>query len=170
MPPKERHPPPKSFAGDGRFKPHGRPSGASLNGRAPTEAIKDLPAQLRALGVQARALVAAWVGLARAKMRVFAVLAGAGIIGFVIVVAAAVTGSVLLVRGMAGGLALLFGGRPWLGDLVAGLVVLGGLAAGTWLVSKVMKKAREKSPGDGRVERAKARERARMPAGDEHHG
>jgi hypothetical protein len=57
----------------------------------------------------------------------FAIVAGLG--GGTIVIAA----SLRLVYGLSDGFAVLFGGRPWLGDLSAAILLLGGLAGGAAL-------------------------------------
>jgi hypothetical protein len=64
---------------------------------------------------------------ARKKFTKIGVVAIAAIGAIVIVISA----SLRFVSGVANGLAVLFEGRAWLGDLAAGLLILGGLAAAT---------------------------------------
>ena len=69
----------------------------------------------------------------------FAVVAGLGV-GTIVIAA-----SLRLVYGLSDGLAVLFGGRPWLGDLSAAVLLLGGLAGACALyVSRWEKKELEK--------------------------
>lgn len=60
--------------------------------------------------------------------------AWAGLVGLTVSVVAAI----LMVRGLAGGLAELFGGRVWLGDLAAALLVIAGSASAlfSWRASR----------------------------------
>jgi hypothetical protein len=69
----------------------------------------------------------------------FAVVAGLGV-GTIVIAA-----SLRLVYGLSDGLGVLFGGRPWLGDLSASVLLLGGLAGAAALyVSRWEKKELEK--------------------------
>jgi len=62
---------------------------------------------------------------------------------------------VLLLDGIAGGLGVLFGGRPWLGNLVVGAVLLGLLAGGMMLgMKRVASKSKQKT-----VEKYESRKR-----------
>ncbi len=66
---------------------------------------------------------------------IIAGIAGAGIV---------VTAAVLLVVGVAGGLGRLFGGIPWLGDLVTAIIIFAGLGIGAWLfVTKLTKTSKK---------------------------
>ena len=66
------------------------------------------------------------------------VIAGLGLATIVI------AASLRLVVGLSEGFAELFGGRPWLGDLAAAVLLLGGLAGGgAWYVSRREKKELE---------------------------
>lgn len=62
--------------------------------------------------------------------------AGLGVIGAIVGSAILITAAVLLVVGIAQGLGLLFGGRMWLGDLVTGVLILGGVGVTIWLLIK----------------------------------
>jgi hypothetical protein len=52
------------------------------------------------------------------------VLAGLGIVAFAVTI---VTGIWLLFSGLADGLAVLFGGRPWVGNSLTGMLLLAGV-------------------------------------------
>jgi hypothetical protein len=143
------------FSGDGRFKTNGAPRGDPVDGKPPTDAIKDLVLELRALRRYAMDLVAARVGRARAKLKLILVLACLGLVAVFAVLVAIVTATVLLLRGLAGGLAAAFG-PPWLGDLAAGVLVLACLTGGGWVIVKQVQKVR-KTKAEHRKE---ARERS----------
>jgi hypothetical protein len=83
------------------------------------------------------------------------------LLGLCIVAAFVVMGVVLLLDGMADGLGVLFGGRPWLGKLVAGGVLLGLLACGTILgMKRFIAKSRQKTVE--KYESRKDQQRARF--------
>jgi len=66
----EKRPPPKAFSGDGHFRTNGTPPpGAPLDGKPPTDAIKDFVLELKALRRYGLDLVAARVGRTRAKLK-----------------------------------------------------------------------------------------------------
>ncbi|MDB5297472.1 MAG: hypothetical protein JWO31_3455 [Phycisphaerales bacterium] len=71
---------------------------------------------------------AIWVG-------VYAVL---GVVAAVVGLAALVTTGVLLMTGIAGALGALFGGRPWLGQLVTAVLVLALIGVGAVVGMKVL--------------------------------
>jgi hypothetical protein len=75
------------------------------------------------------------VQLDRLKLtiRQIVLLAVLGVIALLIAAGAAVTAVVLLLQGIAGGLAVLCGNRPWLGDLLCGVLVLGIIVIGLWV-------------------------------------
>lgn len=82
-----------------------------------TDAARLLKIRAFRIRARARSAVGRAVGAA-------ALTAGLGIV--------AVIALVFLLRGLAGALAVLFGGRPWLGDLACGVLVLAGV--GAWFV------------------------------------
>ena len=66
-------------------------------------------------------------------------------LGFVAVAGLFVTAGWLLLIGVAGGLSVLFGDRPWLGNLLTGALVLGGLGGGLYvMVVALSRVARER--------------------------
>jgi hypothetical protein len=67
------------------------------------------------------------------KIGMYAALGVVGLIAFGALMATAVG---LLVVGLAQGLGRLFGDRYWLGDIVAGVLVLAAIALGVWLMMK----------------------------------
>jgi hypothetical protein len=100
---------------------------------SPAEAIGQIPQLIKQLQEFAAYYVSAQAGLVGAKARqavlAVVILAIAALMG----AAATVTAMVLLLVGAAEGLARLFGGRPWLGNLVLGFAILLLIVVGTWL-------------------------------------
>ncbi len=73
-----------------------------------------------------------------------------------------------VVNGLAGGFARLFAGRAWLGDLLAGLVLLGALAgAGALLVARRERKELQKLQEKYEHQHREHRQRFEPPAADE---
>jgi hypothetical protein len=103
----------------------------------------------------------------KASVRKLAVTAALGVLAGVVAVAVLATAAVLLVTGIAGGLGTLFG-AAWLGQLVAAVVVLGGIAAAGAIV---LGRARQKRMR-ALVERYARFDRsaAGHPAGPDAHG
>lgn len=66
------------------------------------------------------------------SVRQFLVFGAMGVLALVVGAVIVATAAWLLVNGIAGGLAALFGGRVWLGNLGAGVLVLAGIAGGAW--------------------------------------
>ena len=66
----------------------------------------------------------------RARLRLRRVIAGAQVVVILSIVAmvCAAAGTVLVASGLAGTFRALFADRPWIGDLVAGVVLLGSVA------------------------------------------
>jgi hypothetical protein len=74
----------------------------------------------------------------KASIRNVGLYAGLGVVGLLVGGAILATAGVLLVMGIAQGLGVLFGYRMWLGNLVTGLLILGLLGVGVWIMmSKV---------------------------------
>ena len=73
---------------------------------------------------------------AKQSVKNVALYAVLGLIGAVVGMAVLVTAAVLLVMGLGHSLGVLFGYRMWLGELVAGALVLGGVGVGAWLMVK----------------------------------
>ncbi len=67
-----------------------------------------------------------------------------GIVGLIVAVTVVIMSVVLLCLGIAGGLGALFGMRPWLGYLVAGMVMLGGIGLALFLGMKQIARASKK--------------------------
>ncbi len=82
--------------------------------------------------------VAAKTDAVKQKIRSIILYAALGILALLAGGAVLVTGGVLLVLGIGHGLAELFGGRLWLGELVAGVVVLGAMGLMTMVMIKKM--------------------------------
>jgi hypothetical protein len=75
----------------------------------------------------------------KSSIRNVGLLAGIGVVGLIVGGAILATAGVLLVVGIAQGLGALFGYRMWLGNLVTGLLILGLLGAGVWIVMSKVK-------------------------------
>jgi hypothetical protein len=69
-------------------------------------------------------------------VRNIALYAALGVVGLIAGGAIVATAAGLLIVGLAEALGVLFGGRFWLGDLVAGILVLGLIGVGAWLMLK----------------------------------
>lgn len=89
-------------------------------------------------------LVAAHTDRVRASIRQLAIKAALGVLAGIVGIAVLATAAVLLVRGIAGGLAAAFG-IAWLGDLLAGAIVLGGIALATAIALGSARKKRMRS-------------------------
>jgi len=97
--------------------------------------------------------VAAKIDGFRRTLRNLGLYAALGVLGLIAGGAVLATAAGLIVIGIAEGLTSLFGGRAWLGDIVTGIVVLGAIAGGVWLMmnkltgswrSQTMKKYEER--------------------------
>jgi hypothetical protein len=90
--------------------------------------------QLRAAQVYAAHYVAAQLDRVKLIARNLAVISALAIVSLLAVVTVVVTAVVLLCLGIAGAIGHLFGGTPWIGDLVTGLLILGSIAIGIKVV------------------------------------
>jgi hypothetical protein len=77
----------------------------------------------------------------KASARKIAILAVAGILAVFVLIGVVVAAAVLLCQGIAHGLASLLGGQLWLGELLTGLLIIFGGAAGGFIGAKYMLKA-----------------------------
>jgi hypothetical protein len=98
--------------------------------------LGDVSARLAELRAYAGYFLAAKLDRIKLTIRQFVLLAVLGVIGLVAVVGVIITAIVLTLRGIAGGLAEICGNRPWLGDLLCGVLVLAVLAIGLWTAVK----------------------------------
>lgn len=69
---------------------------------------------------------------AKLKAREALIVAALGAIGFLTGVGLLIVAGAMIFTGIAAGLGEWFGGRRWLGDLVAGVVLFAGLSGGVW--------------------------------------
>ena len=101
---------------------------ASGIGESPADSLRMAWIKFIELGEYARYFLAAKVDRLKLTIRQLVVLAILAVLGLVAGAGAVVTAIVLTLRGVAGGLAVLCGDRPWLGDLLCGVLVLAGIA------------------------------------------
>ena len=80
--------------------------------------------------------VAAQTDAVKQKVKNIALYAALGLLGAIVGGAVLVTAAVLLVIGIGDALAVLFGGRLWLGEIVAGVVILSLIGLFTWCMVK----------------------------------
>jgi len=102
-----------------------------------TEALKRVGAHVKELKEYAGYYLAAKSDGFKSSMTSLAIYAALGVLAAIAGVAIIAMACVLFLRGLAGGLGSLLG-NYWLGELVVGLLVLGGIGAGTWLFLKRM--------------------------------
>lgn len=128
---------------------------------------------LRLLLDQGRAFFAALMDLATAKadglklsVRNALLSTTLAALGFIAVCGLIISASWLVLRGMAEGLGILFGGRPWLGAMVTGLLALAGLALGAYvMVTRWKTAARNRTIQKHEQRQARQRARQRGAAG-----
>jgi len=100
-------------------------------GHSPGEAFKEAGARLGELKEFASYYVAAKLDAWKVTGRNLGIYAALGIVGLIAASAIITTAAVLLLVGIAWGLGALLWHQYWLGALLVGLLVLGGLAGGT---------------------------------------
>ncbi len=100
--------------------------------RSPADAFKNVGAQLAELKEYAAYFVAAKVDGIKASFRNLALYAVLGVVGLIAGGAIIVTAAVQLLTGLAGAIGAIFEpDRPWVGHIVVGLLILGGIGVGT---------------------------------------
>jgi len=98
---------------------------------SPAAGLRDIPQQFAALKEYAAYYVAAKIDSIKVTARNIGVYAGLGIIGLLAIGTVISTAVVLLLVGASIGISRIFGpDREWIGALIVGILVLGGLAAG----------------------------------------
>lgn len=100
------------------------------DGRSNAEALRDAMAKVGELKEFAAYYVAAKLDSFKVTFRNLGVYAALGIVGLIAGSAIITTAAVLLLVGLAWGLGDLLWDQYWLGALLVGLLVLGGIAAG----------------------------------------
>ena len=107
--------------------------------RHPIEPLHEVGRDLLDLRLLLFHLLAAKVDRIKLRVTRLAFFWGLGAAGFLVLAALLVLGLAHLLSGLAGVLGVAFGGRPWLGDLLAGggsiLLILAGIAA-AWRLGK----------------------------------
>jgi hypothetical protein len=98
------------------------------------EAFGRIKADLNELKEYASYYVAAKVDGVKRTVRNIGLYAVLGIVALIAGGAIVATAAGLLIVGLAEGLARLFGDRPWLGDLVTGILVLGAIGVAAWMM------------------------------------
>ena len=129
-------------SGNGRHTAEQPPTGETsapkadenLEHRETTEiaALRLLLDQFRRLGEHFSYYVAAKTDSVKLSLRSTVVGMTLGALGFVSVVGLILMASWFVLNGVAGGLGALFGERPWLGSIIAGLLLLAGLGGGMY--------------------------------------
>ncbi len=110
--------------------------------RSPADAFKNLGSQLGELKEYAFYFLAAKTDGIKASFRNLGLFAVLGIVGLMAGGAMVVTATVLLLTGIAGAISAIFRyhtvppDRTWIGEIIVGLVILGGIGIGTMLFMK----------------------------------
>jgi hypothetical protein len=118
-------------SGAGAGGSSGATPGTNGNGHSPAEAFKDVGARLGELKEFASYYVAAKLDAYKVTARNLGMYAALGIVGLIAGSAIISTAAVLLLVGLAIAIGKPFDpDQPWVGAIVVGLLVLGGLAGG----------------------------------------
>lgn len=103
---------------------------AANGGAAPAEAFKEAASRFAELKEYAGYYVAAKADSIKVTLRNIAIYAVLGIVGGIVGLGFLITAVVLLLNGLAGAVGAMFNpDRPWAGDLIVGLLLVGGAAA-----------------------------------------
>jgi len=109
----------------------------SIADRAPADAFKQVGDAFGELKEYASYYVAAKADGIKASVRNLGLYAALGIVGLLAGGAIIVTAAVQLLTGLAGAIGAIFEpDRPWVGNIVVGLLILGGIGVGTMLFMK----------------------------------
>jgi hypothetical protein len=116
----------------------GNGHGASAAGPSPAEALKQASGRLGELKEYVGLLVAAKVDAVKLTLRKIVFYAILGIVAGLIGVAMIVTAAVYVLSGLAGAIGALFPERYgwWAGQLIIGILVVGGTLVGVMLLTK----------------------------------
>ena len=98
-----------------------------------SRAFHDVPIYFAELKSHAAYLLSAKVDSAKASVRRLVMFAVLGIVGLLIAGGLLVSAAFLTLSGLAMGLGHLLGGHVWLGNLIVGLLVIGGSCLVTWM-------------------------------------
>jgi hypothetical protein len=99
----------------------------------PPEAFDHLLKQVSELWEYAIYFISAKTDSVKLSVRQVIMWAALGVVGMIALGSVVATAVVLLLTGVGEGLAVAFGGRMWLGDIVAGVLTLGLLGLGSWV-------------------------------------
>jgi hypothetical protein len=142
----------------GEFAGYGADREAPPAEAAPAEAWRDAFARFGETRAYVAHYIQARIDGLKLSLRKMLMLAAVGVIGAIAGGALVVTAVVLLCVGIAQGLSTLFGGRPWLGNLVTAVLLLGVVAGVVWIGLSRMTKSSKERVVDA-YERRKRRER-----------
>jgi len=117
-------------AGDGR---HPEPV---TDDQTPAAHVKAAKRRLAELQEYVSYFISAKTDAIKLSMTNAVIYAALGIVGLMAGATLIVTAVVLACIGLSGALAVLFGNRPWLGNLVTGILLLGTVGVVTWIVLK----------------------------------
>jgi hypothetical protein len=100
---------------------------------APPEAFDQLLKQVAELREYVTYFVTAKTDSARLLVQKVIIWVALGFMGMIAICSVVATGVVLLLTGLAGGLTVVFDGRVWLGNILAGFLVLAILGLGSFI-------------------------------------
>lgn len=127
------------------YEPSAEPGnrfGANGHEDAPGEAFSRAARNFAELKDYVGYFLAAKMDGIRLSVRNLGLYAVLGTLGLIAGGAIVVTSAVLLLTGLAGAIGAIFDpDKPWVGEILVGLLVLGGLAGGTVLMMKKLTKA-----------------------------
>jgi hypothetical protein len=140
----QTQPPPSSPSGNGRRPEEPLPEDDPHNPAA--RAIHDVPIYIAELKAYARHFISAKIDGVKATVRQMVMYTALGMVALLTTGGVLFAAIFLLLSGLAMGLGRLFGGRYWLGNLVVGVVVLGGVWLGVrMMVKKLIRAGRLKT-------------------------
>jgi hypothetical protein len=113
---------------------------AGRKDRPATDAFHRLGEDLGELREYVSFFISAKLDALKLSMMKVVILAGLGLLALIAATALTATAVVLLFTGFADGLGILLGGRPWLGGVIVGVLVLGFMAGASVAVWKVWRK------------------------------
>lgn len=140
----------RARADNGRHDPSARPRESTRSGRRPIgktppdpgpEALNQLLKQVAELSEYVKYYLSAKLDGLKQSLRSLLAAVVLGVIAFVAVIVFLAVGVSALVTGLAEALTVLLGGQAWAGSLLAGLLVVGGVAGGIYFAVSKFKSA-----------------------------